>query len=383
MANVEHSTLTGAELHEQIRWRQAADPAGSANDGDLWLDTDDNRLYVRHSAAWLEVSADVAGHTHVEADITDFAHAHDAADLTAGTVATARLGSGTADATTFLRGDQTWQAVAGGLTDPTTTKGDLLARDASAVTRLGVGTDGHVLTADAAEATGVKWAAAASGFADPMTTAGDLIRRSGANATERLAVGTEGHVLTVASGLPAWAAPSGGGAVTQIAQTVLGSAAASIAFSSIPGTYEDLRIVMVGRGDAAVVATAVGARFNADSGVNYQYVRLRGENTAASSTDDATETAAWIGYVLGASDDVASRAGVLESLVPGYARTDWRKVALSRSGYYLADGGTNIRTAVEFMAFWDSTAAITQIDLVPMSGGNFLAGTVATLYGVG
>ena len=41
-------------------------------------------------------------------------HSHSGADITSGTVSTARLGTGAANATTFLRGDQTWAAPTGG-----------------------------------------------------------------------------------------------------------------------------------------------------------------------------------------------------------------------------------------------------------------------------
>lgn len=67
---------------------------------------------------------------------------------------------------------QTTQTAGFDALSPTTTKGDLVVDDGTNAVRLPVGaTDGHVLTVDAAEQTGVKWAAAAGG-GDALTTDG-------------------------------------------------------------------------------------------------------------------------------------------------------------------------------------------------------------------
>lgn len=55
-----------------------------------------------------------------------------------------------------------WNTFNGKLTSPLTTKGDLLSRDGSAHVRLGVGTDGYVLTADSSQSSGLKWSAVPS-----------------------------------------------------------------------------------------------------------------------------------------------------------------------------------------------------------------------------
>jgi hypothetical protein len=49
------------------------------------------------------------------------------------------------------------------LKDVLTSKGDIYARDASDIVRLGAGTDGQVLTADSTSSSGIKWATASGG----------------------------------------------------------------------------------------------------------------------------------------------------------------------------------------------------------------------------
>ena len=54
---------------------------------------------------------------------------------------------------------------------PLTTKGDILTRDATDNIRVAVGTDGWVLTADSAQASGIKWAAVSGGSAHDVLSA--------------------------------------------------------------------------------------------------------------------------------------------------------------------------------------------------------------------
>lgn len=77
--------------------------------------------------------------------------------------------------------DAAVDSVSGGsYTDPLTTKGDLVGRSSTTTSRLAVGTDGQVLTADSTQTLGVKWATPSAGSGgsgdvdDPATWGTDL-----------------------------------------------------------------------------------------------------------------------------------------------------------------------------------------------------------------
>lgn len=78
-------------------------------------------------------------------------------------------------------------------------KGDLYAGTAdNATTRLPVGADGEVLTADSSDPTGMSWQAAGGGGGIPATlldAKGDLISATAADTPARLGVGSDGQVL--------------------------------------------------------------------------------------------------------------------------------------------------------------------------------------------
>ena len=127
---------------------------------------------------------------------------NDVGDITAVTAGTGISGGGTSGAVTITNSMAT----------EITAKGDLIAGTGSATfDNIPVGNNGETLVADSSTSTGLKWAAPATGMSNPMTNTGDTIYSSSGSTPARLGIGSTGQVLTVASGVPSWATPAGGG----------------------------------------------------------------------------------------------------------------------------------------------------------------------------
>lgn len=158
-------------------------------------------------------------------------------------------------------------------------------------------------------------------------------------------------------------------------QIVAGSVAASITFSSIPGTFEHLRVVLLGRGDTAAQGVLVQLRLNGDTGSNYTDQRDFGSAGSTGAAGSSAATSGTIGEIAAASA-TADRPGLVDISLPYYTRTTFDKVCQAMS----ADTSTLLVTLNAFV-HWDNTAAVTSLTLLPASG-NFIVGTIATLYGM-
>ena len=152
-----------------------------------------------------------------------------------------------------------------------------------------------------------------------------------------------------------------------IATTTLGSAAATISFTSISSAYTDLRLVI----NASLTANAgVWARFNNDSGSNYSDTTLEGNGTSATSARNSNNTEIPVTYVY------ANQWSFGALNVFSYAGST-NKTSLTERASDNNGSGEVLRA----VSLWRNTAAINRIDLILYSG-QFKIGTTATLYGI-
>lgn len=155
----------------------------------------------------------------------------------------------------------------------------------------------------------------------------------------------------------------------------------TVTFSSIPGSYRHLVIEYLARGDQALTSSAVNLTFNGDTSANYDSVRANVTHTNALATgEQLAATSATIAVVTAASAPSNYAAGGT-ILIPYYASTAFYKVVTNGpAGSLLAQttGNVNARFGE---AHWRSLSAITSATLT-LGGGNYVAGSKFSLYGV-
>lgn len=156
---------------------------------------------------------------------------------------------------------------------------------------------------------------------------------------------------------------------TPLATVTLGSAAASVTFSSIPATYKDLVIVTDTLNSSG--SENLKLRFNSDTGSNYSSLRLTSDGLGAYSGSINNTTFAYADH--SAYGDAANRHNHIIQFLD-YSATDKHKTFLARAN--------NASRGVDAMvARWASTSAITTIRLF-YEIGNINSGSRFDLYGI-
>lgn len=210
----------------------------------------------------------------------------------------------------------------------------------------------------------------------PFTTAGDIAIASSAAELSKLSIGTayqRARVKSDASGLEYV-----NDGLTLIEEHLCAVDTAYIEFVTIPQIYRHLKLL----GQARSTKSPDGAvdlklQFNGDTGANYNSQQLSASGTYSTASESIGAASAIAGSICAAGAP-SGEAGIFELSVPNY-RGGFKKQLRSISGYRYSTGSEKT-VQVDNFASWSGSNAITSIKLFPTSG-NFLTGTVISLYG--
>lgn len=149
-----------------------------------------------------------------------------------------------------------------------------------------------------------------------------------------------------------------------IATTTVGSATSTITFSSISGSYTDLRLVVFclhGGSDTRMT-------FNSDTATNYSATRIQGNGTSAASARQTTQA-----HITLNTSGFSPALFVVD--IFSYAGSTFKTLLIDNNE---DNNGSGVKE--QKIATWRSTSAITSITL--SNSFNFSTGAMATLYGI-
>jgi hypothetical protein len=182
--------------------------------------------------------------------------------------------------------------------------------------------------------------------------------------------GTSGQILTKNSATDmdfVWTTPASGGMTSIASGSFSGS---SVSLTSIPGTYNDLSLVVRGF-QPSTDGAQLFMRFNGDTASRYATRPLGTGVTNGTFPEDKNE--------LTAEQDNGTTNSLVQHMIPNYANTTSWKIS------YGVGVSNNQTTTTNFnyypvTNFYNQTAAITSITLF-VTSGTFTAGSYV-LYGV-
>jgi hypothetical protein len=146
----------------------------------------------------------------------------------------------------------------------------------------------------------------------------------------------------------------------------LGTATATVTFSSIPQTYTDL--VIVSQMQLTTGSQAIFLRFNSDSANNYSVTRVYSDGSTATSDRFATQPGIDSSYVSNTSRTIANIN------IQNYSNSSTYKTVLGR--------WNSSAFTVIIAGLWRNTNAITSLTLTPNGSDTFISGSTFTLYGI-
>ena len=155
----------------------------------------------------------------------------------------------------------------------------------------------------------------------------------------------------------------------KIATTTLGSANATISFTSIGSGYTDLRLVL----NTTLTTTGdyIYVNLNNDTANNYGMTFLKGDGSSATSSRGSSQNGLYPSL---------STSGTVPMLytwdIFSYTGSTYKTSLMTHSNDQNGSGGLG-RT----VGLWLSTSAVTRIDIKALTL-TMAAGTTATLYGI-
>lgn len=218
------------------------------------------------------------------------------------------------------------------------------------------------------------------GGASPLTTKGDLFGFQAADA--RIPIGADNAVLTADSaqalGLK-WTAAAAAGALTQLFDVTAtgGETSLDTGANGVAQTANHLLVIVLSRHNVAETVNSGGLRFNNDSAANYGSERFRVNNATGTAAAFAGETSC--GKIISSGTNAANAFGSNAFFIP-YYRSGQQKTAIGLIGFIQAVGTVGSMEGGVATGGWSGTAAITRLAYIPSAA--LIADSRLTIYGL-